>query len=567
MLKPKLIIQFINIISIKLTKMRRLFYYFLIVIFGLFYSACKNDKTDSAEIEKSAVAATPENQMRDIPGLKRKRGLITKTDKATPGYILFHPSIGSSTYLANMDGEIVKEWKGDLSTMLTYLMDDGHIIRGERDNDFPTFAAGGQSGVIREYDWDGNLTWNFKYATAKLLTHHDIAVMPNGNILAIAWEVKTKEECIALGINPENLPEAGLWFDKIIEIQPTRPEGGEIVWEWRMWDHLVQNFDDSKPNYGDPKVNPRKLNLNPHIHPIHMTEEQLQGAKAGGFMTSNATVQNMGSDLTHLNAIYYNHELDQIAVSSYNFNEIYVIDHSTTTAQAKTSKGGKYGHGGNLLYRWGNPQNYDRGGPEDQKLYHQHDVRWIPKGYPGEGNIMIFNNNIYGGKGKFKDVFEALGQLQRPELSLEEVDNYTAVFEITPPINASGNYDISDGEPFGPSENTWTYTAPDKYSFYAPFISSTHRLKNGNTFINSGPRGRFFEVTPDGEIVWEYLNQYFHNYRLPDGSVPQPVGPFFFAQYRVTHIPLDHPALKGKDLKPLAVQPEPFIPGPPPEAH
>jgi hypothetical protein len=44
------------------------------------------------------------------------------------------------------------------------------------------------------------------------------------------------------------------------------------------------------------------------------------------------------------------------------------------------------GRSGDLLYRWGNPANYDCGTAEDQMLFHQHDVQWIKPGLPGEGN-------------------------------------------------------------------------------------------------------------------------------------------------------------------------------------
>lgn len=536
----------------------------------LLFVGCKESIPEavSTTADTENVKTWSSEDMRDIPGLKRQRGLISNTDKATPGYVIFHPGGGTttSTYLMNSSGEVVKTWDGDMSVMLTYLMDDGSVIRGERDPDFPTFAAGGQSGRIREYDWDGNMTWDFKYASDKLLTHHDIAIMPNGNILAIAWEVISKEDCIALGINPENLPEDGLWFDKVIEIRPERPSGGTIVWEWKMWDHLIQDFDESKPNYGNPSEYPRRINLNPHIHKIEMTEEQVQGAIQAGLMTSNARPSNQGSDLTHLNAIDYNADLDQIVVSSYNFNEIYIIDHSTSADEAASSSGGRSGKGGDILYRWGNPANYGRGSSEDRILGRQHDVRWIPEGFPGAGNLTIFNNDIYGGQGKYPGVFEALSEVQRPEISMAEVDNYSMVLEITPPVDDAGNYHLDEQNPFGPSQTSWSYQAPDKYSFYAPFVSSAHRMPNGNTFVNSGPRGRFMEVTPDGETVWEYLNPFVDDYRLADGTFPQPVGPFFFAQYRVTHIPSDHPALSGKSLKAIDPQPEIFVPKPPPEA-
>ena len=150
-------------------------------------------------------------------------------------------------------------------------------------------------------------------------------------------------------------------------------------------------------------------------------------------------------------------------------------------------------------------------------------------------------------------------------MTLAELDNYSSVVELVTPINNNGGYTLSKGEPFGPQTPIWTYIPKDTFSFYAPFISSTHRLENGNTFVNSGPRGRFFEVTPEGNIVWEYLNPYFDDYKMPDGTSPQPVAFFFYAQYRIYHISADHPGLKGKDLKPIVPQKEVFTPPPPPE--
>ena len=529
----------------------------------LLFVQCKQSANEKSSTTDK-VEFTPET-MRDIPGLSAKRGLITKTNEATPGYVLFHPSAGTSTYLANLDGQIVHEWKGEYNCMLSYFMDDGHIIRLERDPDFPVFAGGGQAGRLREYTWDGQLTWDYPYFSDKYLTHHDIAILPNGNILAIAWEVKTKEECIAAGCIAEQIPEAGLWFDKIIEIEPRRPDGGDIVWEWHMWDHLIQDHNADLPNFGVVKDHPRKIHVNPHIHSAHMTEEQVKEMIAGGMMTSNATPGNQGSDLSHLNAIDYNPELDQITISSQSFSEIYIIDHSTTTEEARGESGGRGGHGGDLLYRWGNPQNYGQGGPEDQKLFNQHDIRWIPKGYPGAGHLMAFSNEVPGGQGKFPNSFAAFGALQRPSLSIAEVDNYSAVVEFKPEMDSGGAYIIGEKGRFGPEASFWTYTAPDKYSFYGPFVSSAHRMKNGNTFINSGPRGRQMEVTPEGRIVWEYWNPYFQDFRLPDGTMPQPTGPFMFAQFRTTHIPPDHPSLASRTLVPLSQQPEVFVVPPPPQ--
>ncbi len=546
--------------------MKRSFILLLSALF-LFTLGCKTEPKPEAETEPIAVREWKPEDTRSITGVNAKRGLITKTDKASDGYMLFQPMASTKTYLTNLDGEIVHSWEGELNSMQSYLFENGNLLRLERDIDFPTFAAGGQAGRIREYDWQGNMLWDFEYATESELTHHDIEPMPNGNVLAIAYEVISAEDAIAAGMDPKHVAKAGIWPDKIIEIKPIKPSGGEIVWEWRMWDHIIQERDDSKPNYGVVAENPGKININIHSEEggPPMTEEQINQMKEMGFITSNATVDNQGSDITHTNAIAYNAELDQIAISVPGYGEIFIVDHSISTEEAK-------GPAGDLLYRWGNPANYGREKEGYRTLYGQHDIKWIPKGYPGEGNLMVFSNDIPGPNNKMPSIWAAVmgAQSPDPQVAVGDIGNYSAVYEFEPPLNADGTYSIQDGEPFGPENASWTYTAPDKYSFYSAFVSGAQRLKNGNTLICSGAKGRFFEVNPEGEIVWEYWNPYNDGYKLPDGSAAQPVGPFLFAQFRGTHYAVGYAAFADKELKPIEPQPERFVfkmPPPPPEGE
>ena len=250
----------------------------------------------------------------------------------------------------------------------------------------------------------------------------------------------------------------------------------------------------------------------------------------------------MGSDIYHVNAIKYNAELDQIAFSSPDLNEIFIIDHSTTTKEAAGHRGGRWGKGGDFLYRWGNPQNYQQGDAADRKLFHQHDVRWIEKGMPGAGNLTVFNNDIH-----YRDSL-----------------NYSAIYELAPPTDSKGNYLLEQGKAYGPEKPVWTYIAPDTFSFFSSFISGAHRMRNGNTFINEGAKARFFEVNKEGKVVWEYLNPYRGDIRKPNGD-PHPVMPMTFIQFRATFIPADHPALANRKLEPIHPQPKPFVmPAPPP---
>lgn len=541
---------------------------FVITLFS-----CKNEtppKEDQAAIE---VRQWKPEDLRAIAGNRLERGLIKKTDQATPGYTLFSPYNGTVTYLIDNDGNIVHSWNGELSATLNgYLLENGHLIRMERDVDFPTFAAGGAAGRIREYDWDGNLVWDFEYANKKELIHHDLDVLPNGNILAVSFELITPDEALLAGKDPDKIPKAGIWPDKIIEIQPIKPFGGKIVWEWHIWDHLIQDFDSTKPNYGVIADNPRRINVNlkNDLDFPPFSQEQIDEMKMHGILTSNFTVDNLASDISHTNAVSYNQELDQIAISIKHFGEVFIIDHSTTTEEAKGSTGGSWGHGGDLLYRWGNPENYGRGTQKDRWLFNQHEIKWVPQGYPGAGNLTMFNNDIINPNNKMPSVLGAMAQTGSadPEVSIADIGNYSAVYEITLPTSEEGVYIIPESGKIGPNTTSWLYTAPDKLSLYSPIMSSVQRLKNGNTRITSGIDGRILEVTPKGDIVWEYRNQYKYDYKLPDGSVAQPGGPLTqFGLNRSLHYELDFNGFKGKDLKPIVPQPDPFVfkmPPPPP---
>lgn len=501
--------------------MKKYNWWIFAVILSATFWTCQSASTESDE------AATEPEDTRNVPGIGMPRGLISKTAAATPGYFFFSPLKSATTYLVNMDGEVVHTWESDFGpTGWIYLKDNGHLLRGGRDPLAPVFGGGGQGGYMQELAWDGEVLWQHRFATDQYLSHHDVAILPNGNILTIAWEAKTVEECIQAGRNPETIPKAGLWPDMVVELEPVGNNDARIVWEWHMWDHLVQDFDESKDNYGKPADHPELLDINwVKTLPDPITQEELEKRKASDNASSNSTPENRGSDMFHFNAINYNTKLDQIVLSSPNLDEIIIIDHSTSSA-AEASRAG-----GDILYRWGNPQNYQRGDSTHQRLAGQHDVKWIPKGFPGEGNLILFNNVVPG---------------SRPP--------YSAIFELSPPLTGKA-YRLEENGRFGPEEPAWTYIAKDSLSFFGPFISGVQRLANGNTLIAEGPRGRFFEVTPEKEIVWEYWTPYAGYVTMPDGTSPQPTGPFTYATFRATHIMLDHPAVAGKNL--MAMHPQP----------
>lgn len=530
--------------------MKNFRYIFILFFATVLLIQCKQDTPPKAPIPEGPP-------MRNIFGYHIPRGLIKTSENLTDGYIMYTVPNSPYAYLINRKGEVVHQWKANYGAFGGYLSDDGSIVLGLDDTDYPVFGHGGPYGRLTKITWDGKILWDFELATRQQILHHDIAVLPNGNILATVYDAMTYDEALALGRRPDMIPLDGPWLEKIIEIEPQGKYDGKIVWEWHIKDHLIQDYDPKMANYGNPKDHPELLDFNIGLPiPAAITEDSLEILKAKGMAERNDTPGSLGADIYHFNAINYNSDLDQIVVSSPHLNEILVIDHSTTAKEAAGHKGGKSGKGGDFLYRWGNPQNYQRGDSTDQMLFGQHDVRWIENGKPGEGHLTIFNNHPPSNMLGIDDFMQ--------ELFGPPSNRYSAIFEIEPPINQLGKYEIDNGKPYSPVHPTWVYTAADTFSFYSPFISGAHRMENGNTFINEGARGRFMEVTPEGETAWEYLLPYRGEIRQPDG---EPNNPMFMAysQFRATFIPANHPALSGKELKPIEPQPTEFkMPPPPP---
>lgn len=523
--------------------MKKLLLYAAIIGMPTIFSTCGDKKPDGQ------VATV---QDRNIFGFNIPRGLTISSDGLLPGYIMFTVTNSASTYLVDRKGMVVHEWKGNYTAFNPYLMDDGSIVQGANDPDYPVFGFGGPYGRLQKISWNGKMLWDYEYANENEIVHHDFAVLPNGNILAIAYEAISFEEGLALGRKAELMPESGPWLEKIIEIEPAGPRGGKIVWEWHLEDHIIQGHDTNKANFGDPAGHPELLdfNLGPKAPPA-ISQDSLDKLIALGRAERNRTTNNEGADIFHFNALNYNPELDQLVLSSPSLNEIFILDHSTSTGEAASHSGGKSGKGGDLLYRWGNPANYHRGDSTNRQLFGQHDVRWVEKDLPGAGNLTVFNNHAPG------DIdFKNMGNSGK---------NYSMVLELAMPVDENGHYTLENNLPFDPEKPEWIYMAPDTLSFYSSFISGAHRLKNGNTLINEGAKGRIFEVSPEGKILWEYLSPYRGNIQKPNGD---PVSPMImpYSTFRATFVPADHPALQDRELKPLDPQPEVFKMPPPPGA-
>ena len=419
-------------------------------------------------------------------------GAFLNTPEAFDGYTLLDPMLTGNTYLIDNCGHVIQSWSSDFdSGGACYLLEDGSLARGCKVSG--AFSGGGVGGRLERRSWDNELIWTLDWADDQQHHHHDFAWMPNGNVLVLAWELRTEEEAASAGrINPQMM-----WPETITEIAPTLPEGGEVVWEWRAWDHLIQDADSTLPHYGVPSEHPFRINVN------------YENVGGGGFGGST------NGDWTHANAVNYNPELDQIAISSRRFNEIWILNHGITTEEAA-------GPAGDLLYRYGNPESHGRGDDQDQVFFGQHDIQWIPEGHPQAGQLMVYNN---GGN--------------RPGCMCSTVDVWMA------PLLEDGSYALEPDSAFGPDGFDWTYPEDPSPTFFSPNISGVQPQPNGNFLICEGANGRLFEVDQQGQMVWEYVNPEGPNGISPQGSNPQ--NNSVFRAYRYAP---DFPGFAGLELTP-----------------
>lgn len=139
--------------------------------------------------------------------------------------------------------------------------------------------------------------------------HHEVEMLPNGNILMLIWNKIAKNESRKHGYKMD----VAIYPETIVEMDP---KNNSIVWKWDSMDHIVQDIDPKLPTYGNVAKHPERIDIN--------------------------YSQSQSGMIMHANGLVYDQKTNLIYVSLYGMSEVWIIDHSTTTEEAKGSTGGKY---------------------------------------------------------------------------------------------------------------------------------------------------------------------------------------------------------------------------------
>jgi len=426
-------------------------------------------------------------------------------DLGVGGYTLIFPERQPDIFLLNKCGEIVHRWEDDPAARpgaVAYLLENGNIIRSKwlADNPSSVSTSGGAGGIIEIVSWDNEVLWTYNIADSTQIQHHDIHFTPQGTVMIIVWQIKELNEIVANGFDTLSNNQRSILTDYILEIDPVTDS---IVWEWHAWDHLIQEHDSTKANFGVVAEHPERIDINYQEYTFGKT------------------------DWLHCNSIDYNPTLDQVMISSKHLNEFWIIDRSTTSAEATGTSGGNSNQGGDLLFRWGNPKAYQAGETSDRQLFSQHDVQWIDENdvnpnYDFFEKIALYNNHIETGL--------SLGQILAPQ------------FDTT-----SFSY-LKSNNTFLPENFSAEFSHPDTARNYSTAASSIQIIGDGSVIMCAGRQGRTFELTPDGQVAWEYITPFKNGNQIPQGINLSSSENFTFQAQRYLET---YPAFIGKTLEPL----------------
>ncbi len=371
---------------------------------------------------------------------------------AQSGFTLIYPHNQPNAMLINLCGDVVHQWSNDDSRRpgnVAHLLPNRDLLWAHRNANTSSDAiwAGGGGATIERRTWDNEFIWSYTLNDSTGRLHHDFVALNNGNVIAIAWEKIDSLDCIAAGRLPENIPQSGLWSERVIELEPNSLGGADIVWEWRVWDHLIQDVDSTFNNFGVISEHPNRIDIN------------------------FGNPGSVDADWLHINSIDFQPERGHVLLSVPTFDELWIIDRNDQAA--------------GLKWRWGNPEAHGAGDSESQQLHYQHSAHWIDspslQNSPDFGKIALFNNRNPGATGP-----------------------YSSAHIVSPQWNEqNGSFAYSEGL-YAPVTFDWSWTAPTPTDFFSSGLSNFERLPNGNNLILSGRTGEIFEFTAFGDTAWRY---------------------------------------------------------------
>ena len=406
--------------------------FIFILLLGFSIIACEksdtpvNDDPDKEIVEEEEEEVDPgEPDNPESPNIAGEI-LIHDFDRSQKGFVLVNDVAQNKVYLMEKENaEIVFEW--DMPVRIAndaFLLDNGNLLVALIDEE-PAYTFGGYGGRLAIISPSNDIILDYSYSDDVNLSHHDLQMLPNGNILFLAWEKKSGSELEESGYAGDD---EAIYAEKLLEIDPNN---NQIVWQWNSWDHIIQEVDESLENYGTVSENPQLININ---YVDHLKEGSYEG------------------DIMHANGLEYDEERDLIFLSVNFFSEVWVIDHSTSIEQASSNSGGNFNKGGDLVYRFGNPAAYnnEEGG---RMFYHNHTPALVPE----NTGLLVFSNGI------------------------PAVDAHSTVYELNLPeefeLKANTNNEL---------EIAWSFMHEDLFS---PIVSGAYRLPNGNTLITEGSDG------------------------------------------------------------------------------
>lgn len=400
--------------------------------------------------------------------INAQAGIRFNSEDAFKGYTLCTAESIGSTYLLDNCGKVVNVWTNTFPIHYCRLTDEGNLLYI-------------QSNRIIEKNWIGSTVKTVTPNATNLLLDYEVMKLENGNYLAVSRRIIDSGDLLNIGWDPNTpMPDR---IDGVVEIAPN----GDVVWEWNIMDHTIQDRVPSVSNFGN-------VNNHPELVDVYAISD-FDWEYGETFM---------------INGMDYNAELDQVVISVRKVSEIMIIDHSTTTEEAKGSTGGRYGKGGDILYRWGNPQNYTQATENDRILYFQHNPNWVKYG-EHKGKIIMFNNG--------------LSRDNNPS------ERYSSVHIIDTPVNSDGSYNLLPNQEFAPPEADVTIDKNETgNNYYSGYTSGAQVLPNGNIYITVGAESDFIEVDEDGNVAWEYT-----------------LG-FSFYIFRSEKYGPDFPGFEGRDL-------------------